>query len=147
MVDSYYETTLALAASAARTADGTGTTFNIDGRRVAYNVVCEFTAKAAAVGDKCDVYVDVLIGSTKWINAIHFTQALGNGTAAATEYAVLLPGSNPATAGDVTVATADLASGKVRSDVFGSSMRARWVVTDAGAHAQSFTFSVTAYAI
>lgn len=133
-----------LAASAARTADGTGTAVVLNGLKTAYIVVCEFTAKATNADDTMDVYVDVLVGA-KWINAIRFTRALGNGTDAATEYAVLCPsGANT----DVTVATADLASAKVRGDAFGSQMRARWDITDGGgAGDPSFTFSVTCYAI
>lgn len=144
MPDSYYESTLTLAASAVRAADGTGTAVDTDGKRVAYMVVCEFTNKATDADDKMDVFVDVLIG-TKWINTIHFTQALGNGTDAQTEYATLAPsGANTI----VTVATADLASGAVRGDAFGSSMRARWDFTEgAGGGAGTFTFSVIAYAI
>ena len=115
----------------------------IAGERVALIFVCEFTAKATDVGDTCDVYVDVSIDGTKWINAIHFTQALGNGTDAATEYAVLIPsGTNTAP----TVATADCASGAVRGDLFGAQYRARWVIVDADANG-TFTFSVTGWAL
>ena len=136
---------LTLASSAARTATaGTnGTAFPLAGIFSRVAVVCTFTAKATEVDDTCDVYVDVLIGST-WINAIHFTRALGNGTDAATEYAILDP-TNPGT--DIVVATADAASAKVRPSLFGSQIRARWVIVDAGGTAASFTFSVTGYAI
>ena len=144
MVDSLYERTIELAASAARTADGTGTAFETDGKRVAYMVVCEFTDKKTDATDKMDVFVDVLIG-TKWVNAIHFTQALGDGTDAQTEYAILVPNGSNTT---VTVATSDLASGAVRGDAFGSSIRARWDFTDGGGGGvATFTFSVIAYAI
>jgi hypothetical protein len=134
-----------LAASAARTdtAGTNGTAYVLSGERIACCIVCEFTAKATAAADTCDVYVDVLIGS-KWINAIHFTQALGDGTDAATEYAVLCPSGTNTT---VTTATADAASGVVRGDVFGSQIRARWVIVDDGADNASFTFSVTGYAV
>jgi hypothetical protein len=145
MTDSIFERTIELAASAARTdtAGTNGTAYELNGKNVAYIVVCEFTAKATDVGDTCDVYVDVLVG-TKWINAIHFTQALGNGTDAATEVAMIAPGGGNTA---VTVVTADAASGVVRPNVFGSSIRARWIIVDAGADDASFTFSVTAYAI
>ena len=144
MADSYYESTITLAASAVRNTDGTGTAVETKGRRKRYMVVCEFTNKATDADDKMDVYVDVLVG-TKWINAIHFTQALGNGTDAQVEYAELCPSGANTT---VTVATADLASGAVRGDAFGSQMRARWDFTEgAGGGAGTFTFSVIAYAI
>jgi hypothetical protein len=143
-VTSFPGNLITLAASAARVADGTGTAVLIDGKKVAYIVVCEWTDKKTDATDLMDVFVDVLVG-TKWINAIHFTQAKGDGTDAATEYAVLCPsGANTAP----TVATADLASGAVRGDAFGSQMRARWDFTDGGGGgAATFTFSVTAYAI
>lgn len=139
-----YEARIVLAASAVRAADGTGTAVVLQGRHVAYIVVCEFTNKATDADDLMDVYVDVLVGTT-WINAIRFTRALGNGTDSQIEYAILCPtGSNT----DVTVATADLASGKVRGDAFGEQMRARWDFTEgAGGGAGTFTFSVTAYAV
>jgi hypothetical protein len=134
-----------LAASAARTetAGTNGTAVDVNGKWVAMIVLCEFTAKATDVGDLCDVYVDVLVNAT-WINAIHFTQALGNGTDAAKEYAVLVPGGSNTT---VTTATADLASGAVRGDAFGSQIRARWIIVASGTDDESFTFSVTGYAL
>jgi len=134
-----------LAASAAReaTAGTNGTAFVLNGERTAIIVLCEFTAKATDVGDTCDVYVDMLVNAT-WINAVHFTQALGNGTDAAKEYAVLVPSGSNTT---VTTATADLASGAVRGDAFGSQIRARWVIVASGTDDESFTFSVTGYAL
>ena len=134
-----------LAASAAReaTAGTNGTAVNVDGKWVAMIVLCEFTAKATDATDTCDVYVDVLVNAT-WINAIHFTQALGNGTDAAKEYAVLCPSGGNTT---VTTATADAASGVVRGDAFGSQIRARWVIVNTGTDDESFTFSVTGYAL
>lgn len=134
-----------LAASAARTdtAGTNGTAVTINGKWVFMNILCEFTAKGTDATDTCDVYVDVLIGST-WINAIHFTQALGNGTDAAKEYATLGASSSNTI---VTTATADLASGAVRADCFGSQIRARWVIVDTGTDDASFTFSVIGYGI
>lgn len=147
MTDSFAERTFTLAASAARTADGTGTAVETNGKSVIYMVVCEFTDKKTDASDKMDVFVDVLVGSL-WVNAIHFTQALGNGTDAQKEYACLIPGSNPTAAGSVADFSSDLTSGKVRHDAFGSSMRARWDFTDGGdGGVASFTFSVIAYAL
>jgi hypothetical protein len=144
MTDSFAERTITLAASAVRAADGTGTAVATKGKTAIYMVVCEFTNKATDVDDTMAVYVDVLVGTT-WINAIRFTTALGNGTDSQVEYAMLVPGGGNTT---VTVATADLASGAVRGDAFGSSMRARWDFTEgAGGGAGTFTFSVICYAI
>lgn len=145
MADSYYEKTLTLAASAARTptAGTNGTAFELDGKLAALMVVCEFTAKGTDATDTADVYVDVLVGAL-WINAIHFTQALGNGTDAAAECAVICPGGGNTA---ITSITADAASGVVRPNLFGSSVRARWIIVNTGAADASFTFSVTAYGI
>jgi len=136
---------ITLAASAARgaTAGTNGTAVAIDGSRRRFIVLIEFTAKATDANDTCDVYVDVLIGST-WINAIHFTQALGNGTDAAKEFAILDP-ANPGTSA-INV-TSDASSGAVRPAAFGSQMRARWVIVDPTGANASFTFSVIAYAV
>jgi len=132
-----------LTASSAKTVDGIGDAVDILGKWDALMVLCEFTLKATEVGDTCDVYVDFLVDAS-WINAIHFTQALGNGTDAQKEYAVIVPrGTNTA----VTEATANLASAAVRGDVFGSKIRARWVIVDVATLGnQSFSFSVTGYA-
>lgn len=129
-----------LKASGAVTAvvGATGTAIDIEGLHdMVY--VCEFTNKATAVNDTCDVYVDYLIG-TKWINAVHFTQALGNGTDAATEYAIS-DSTAPGTA--IIVATTDAVSTAVRPALFGSQVRARWTVVN-GTTA-TFTFSVHGY--
>lgn len=88
------------------------------------------------------MFVDVLgpDGAT-WINAVHFTQQAGNG-AARKEYAVLdreTPGTS------VVNVTADAAAGATRPALFGSQMRARWAIVNAGGGAQSHTFAVTAY--
>ena len=134
---------LTLAASAARTADGTGTAVTGLGWRKRYVVLLDITASATDAADTLDVYVDVSLDGSTWLNAIHFTQQAGDG-AAAKEYAVLDP-SSPGTA---TIAvTSDAASGAVRPSLFGPQMRARWVIADAGTPGdQSHTFSVVAYA-
>ena len=98
-------------------------------------LLCAFTAKATDVGDTCDVYVDVSPdGGTTWLNAVHFTQALGNGTDAATEYAVLYA-NTPGTA--IVVATADAASTAVRPTLFGNALRARWAIVNSGTNDES----------
>jgi hypothetical protein len=134
---------LTLAASAARTP-----TAGTNGDAVAVDhwdkalFLCVFTAKATDVGDTCDVYVDVSPDSgTTWINAVHFTQALGNGTDAASEYAVLYA-NTPGTS--IIVATADAAATAVRPTLFGNRIRARWVIVNSGTADASFTFAVKA---
>lgn len=123
------------------TAGATGTPVVLNGERRKLIFVLDFTGKATDANDTCDVYVDALVGS-KWINAIHFTQVVGNGAAASSEFAVL-DATNPGAV--VVSATADAASGAVRPGVFGSQFRARWVVVDPTGSNASFNFSVTAY--
>ena len=133
-----------LAESAARNdaSDTTGGTVAVDAWERAL-LLCTFTAKATDVGDTCDVYVDVSPdGGTTWLNAVHFTQALGNGTDAATEYAVLYA-NTPGTA--IVVATADAASTAVRPTLFGNALRARWAIVNSGTNDESFTFGVKAF--
>src|SRR3990170_1414007 len=134
-----------LAASAARTvvAGATGTPVVFNGGRRRFVVLLDITASATEAGDTLDVYVDVLIGAT-WINAIHFTQQAGNGSAKK-EFAILDPAAPGAVVIDVTT---DAASGVARPAAFGSQMRARWTVGEANANANaSHTFSVTWYAV
>jgi hypothetical protein len=134
---------LALLGSAARTATaGTnGTAVKIPAR-LAFAIVLEFTDKAADADDTCDVYIDMLVGDT-WVNAIHFAQALGNGTDASKQYALLLPSADAA----VLDVSADAAPGVVRPNVIGSQIRVRWVIVDPTSANATFTFSVSAWAI
>ena len=99
------------------------------------------TATAGVAGDTLDVYVDVLgpDGAT-WLNAVHFTQVAGN-SAAIKHYAILAPSSPAATTFDVTT---DCAAGVTKPYVWGTEMRGRYTLVDAGAHGQSVTFGLTA---
>lgn len=136
----YGGTPLVLAASAPRSASGTGDTVVVEGWRRAM-IINPILASATDAGDTLDVYVDVSPdGGVTWVNAVHFTQQAGNG-AARTQIAVL-DTSNPGTS--VVTVTSDAAAAAVRPSVFGNALRARWVVADANANA-SHTFAVTAY--
>lgn len=136
------EITLAAATARTDTASTNGDTIAVDAWERAL-LLCAFTAKATDVGDTCDVYVDVSPdGGTTWLNAVHFTQALGNGTDAASEYAVLYA-NTPGV--DTVVATGDATAAKVRPALFGNALRARWTIVDAGTDNASFTFSVKAF--
>jgi hypothetical protein len=133
-----------LAASAARTptAGTNGDTVLVDPWERLLALV-EFTAKATDTGDLCDVYLDVSPdGGATWINAAHFTQALGDGTDAASEYVVLYA-NTPGTAG--IAATSDANSGAVRPTIFGNAIRARWIIVNSGTANASFTFKVRAF--
>jgi hypothetical protein len=116
--------------------------FNPYGERSRFLFLLDLTAAANLVGDTLDVLIDALApdGAT-WLNALHFPQCLGNG--GAKKYFAILDAANPGTACfDVT---ADAAVNTVRPALFGASFRTRYTI--AGGGAQSFTFSVSAYAI
>jgi hypothetical protein len=131
-----------LAASAARTAGANGSAVLALGRFKRWVVVLDITASATDAADTLDVYIDVSLDGTTWLNAVHFTQQAGNGTARK-EFAVLDP-SNPGTS--VVNVTSDATSGAVRPALYGAQMRARWAIVDAGTLGnQSHTFSVVAY--
>lgn len=134
---------ITLLASAARVVGANGAAVSVGSWRSAL-VLCDITVSATAAGDTLNVFIDVLgpDGAT-WLNAAHFTQQAGTG-AARKEYLVL-DRVAPGTA--VIDATSDAAAGAVRPALFGSTLRARWAIVDAGGHAQSHTFSVTAYAL
>lgn len=134
--------TITLFSSATRTgavSNSAGTTFNIDAAERML-VLLALTASAGAAGDVLDVYVDVSLDGTTWLNAIHFTQLAGN-AAAMSAYAILDP-TTPGTAPIVT--TSDAGSGVVRPSAFGRYIRGRYTLVDAGAHGQSMTFSLKA---
>lgn len=133
---------ITLHASAAETASANGTPVTGLGWRKRYLIVLDVTAAASLGTDTLDAYVDVSIDGAKWLNAAHFAQILGNG-GAKTRFAVL-EATSPGTS-DLD-ATADAAAGTVRPTMSGlPQMRARWAI--AGGGAQSFTFSLTGWAI
>lgn len=142
-VDLVQGESIVLAASAARTANGNGTSVFVGGERKRFIVVNAITVSATDAGDTADIYVDFSLDDTTWYNAVHFTQQAGNG-AARTEYAVLDPSAPGTSAIDVTT---DAASGVVRPSLFGPYIRARWALADGGGADTSHTFSVIAYAI
>ena len=110
-------------------------------KRIAFGIVLEFTNKATDVTDTCDVFIDMNVDGT-WVNAVHFTQVLGNAADASKQYAQLMLGVAYTTI-DVT---ANAVSGEIRPNVMGSQMRARWTIVDPGAGAASFTFSLKVFA-
>jgi hypothetical protein len=131
-----------LAASAVRTstAGTNGTTFAVPSHYKRWIVLLNITASAHETADYLDVYVDVSLDASKWLNAIHFTQHDGDAAAAA-EYAILDPAA-PGTA--VIAVTSDATEGVVRPSAWGLYMRARWVIAEAGGDTDaSHTFSVT----
>lgn len=107
-------------------------------------ILLVLTDAAAAAGDTLDCYVDTSYdGGTTWLNAVHFTQILGNGADSISIVAVLDPGGAPGTA--VVATTSDASAGAVRPTLFGNALRLRHVIADGGAHGQSFTFGATVF--
>jgi hypothetical protein len=138
--------TLVLFASAARGAGvaQTGTAAEVYGERSRFVALLDVTAAATEVTDTLDVYVDVLApDAATWLNAIHFTQVLGNG--GAKKFFAVLDPSNPGTA--VIDVTSDAAAAAVRPALFGPQYRGRYTIVDAGGAAAGFTFSLRLYAV
>jgi hypothetical protein len=132
-----------LGAVAGAVVDSLGTAVNFAGERRRIIVLLNATVCDTDAGDHLDVYIDFLVSGTTWVNGGHFTQL--DGTSAATQEFMVFDASNPGTA-SINV-TADAAETVVRPAVFGSQIRARWTVTEAGAVDSSFTFAVTGYAV
>ncbi len=131
--------TLLTSAARGATAGTNGTAIPIYAERLIYTWLLDVTAAATDVTDTLDVYIDTLIDAT-WINAVHFTQVLGNG-GAKKFFATTMPEN----LGISTDITSDCAVGITRG-IVGSEWRARWVIIDPGAGAASFTFSLIGYA-
>jgi hypothetical protein len=137
--------TLVLKPSAAQTAGTTGAGIQIteDEDSFASAVfILDVTAAATAAGDTLDVYVDLSPDGSSWVNAIHFTQVLGNG-GAKKEIAKLTAGELNDPDAVWTVA-ADAASGVVRNTGLMPFVRYRSAITDATTDDASFTYSLVA---
>jgi hypothetical protein len=137
--------TLVLFASAARGAgvNQAGTAVEVYGERSRFLALLDVTAAASEGTDTLDVFVDVLApDAATWLNAVHFTQVLGNG--GAKKFFAVLDPSNPGTA--VIDVSADAAAAAARPALFGPQLRGRYTVVDGGGVAASFTFSLRLYA-
>jgi len=102
----------------------------------------DITASATEAGDTLDVYLDVSLDGSTWLNAVHFPQQAGNGAAA--KYFAVLDPSSPGTS---TVAvSSDASAGTVRPALWGPYLRARWAIADVTTVGNaSHTFSLVAY--
>lgn len=101
--------------------------------------VLDVTDADAASGDKLDVYIQAKLDDNNWVDIVHFTQVLGNGSDDLTHIAKIGAGLAE-TQFEVGAA---LASGAIRN-LLASSLRTKYVIIDGGAHTQSFTFSISA---
>jgi len=103
-----------------------------DAQQYSFKRACfllDVTASGGHAGDTLDVYVDVLgPDGTTWLNAVHFTQIAGN-SAAIQHYAILDSTNTAATTFNVT---SDCAAGVTKPYLFGSQIRPRWTMVDAG---------------
>lgn len=129
--------------SGAQTASATGDSILLTNSFSSALFVLDVTAAATDVGDLLDVYIDFSGDGTSWINAIHFTQVLGNGGAKKEMAKVnndLL--ENPDAV--ITIAT-DCASSVVRNTGVLPYVRYRSAITDVGTDDASFTYSVKGF--
>jgi hypothetical protein len=106
--------------------------------------ILDVTAAATAADDTLDVYIDFSPdGGLTWINAIHFTQVLGNG-GAKKEIAKINANTGLATATAPLNIAADAASGAVRNISLFEDVRYRAVIVDVDTDNASFTYSLKA---
>ena len=145
MSSSLYEG-VALVASAARTATGNGDSVRLlerlGGGRQNVNGVSltlDLTNAATDAADTLNVFVQTKSDGTNWVDVVHFTEVLGNGSNALRYYSKVAAGTDDLEFEDGTA----LASGSVRH-LLGIEWRARWAIVDSGNADQTFTFSVTA---
>lgn len=131
-----------LAASASRTVtSGTNlTAVTIPPAASRAIVALSITSSATDADDTLDVYIDVSYdGGSTYVNAVHFPQQAGNGSAA--KYFAVLDPSNPGTS---TIAvTSDASAGAVRPALWGTHMRLRYVIADVSTQNAAHTFSST----
>jgi len=126
---------VALQASAVQTATGQSAAVKLPYEFKAVTFELDLTAAATVVGDTLDVTIQTKVDQVNWIDACHFTQAVGNG-GAKRFLTTLATGINQAM---YEVGTA-LTAGSVRN-VWGDEYRVSWVIAGVS---PSFTFSVWA---
>lgn len=140
---------LELRASSAQAAPATvtGTTIKVDQDAAPFTeaeFILDVTAAATEAADTLDVYVDFSPdGGTSWVNAIHFTQVLGNG-GAKKELAKINANTGLGTPTAPLSIAADAASGAVRNISLFECVRYRSVSVDATTDNGSFTWSLKA---
>jgi hypothetical protein len=138
---------MTLLASAARTQGGTA--LFPDGALVPFRradaiaLLLDVTVAATAAGDLLDVFLQYSPDGTNYDDFIRFTQVLGNG--GAKQYVALwsrdVAVTSPLHARQDGAMAAGVNHGPI---VLGVAPRIKWVITDGGAHNQSFTFSLAA---
>lgn len=133
-----FDRTTALLASAARTANSTGSDeVKLPDAPNGYAFLLDITAAATDAGDTLDVWVQTRIDDT-WVDVAQFTQHAGNGGAA--KYVCKIA----AGLAETTFTVAALATPGAVRNILGDGYRVRWTITDAGTDNASFTFAVDA---
>ena len=136
--------TVPFKALAAQTASTTGDAVRLSKDYSEAIFVLNVTALATAVGDTLDVYIDVSPDGETWFNSTHFTQQVGNGSAAKIA-AKVTKGGDFADPDAVLAITSDAAAGVVRQLGIMPYIRYRSVIVDADTDNASFTYSLDGY--
>ena len=128
----------ASAAQTVGTETGSAIKFQKNWHQVTF--ILDITALATEVDDTLDIYIDTSYdGGVSWVNVGHFSQALGNGSAA--KHVMLV---HEAVNSEIDV-TSDVAAGSVRNLALGDRIRYRGVVVDPTGSNGSFTYSIKAF--
>lgn len=136
--------TVVLKSLAAQTASTTGDAVRLPASYEEAIFVLDVTNADTDATDTLDVYIDVSPDGVTWFNSTHFTQILGNGSAAKIA-AKVTKGGDFADADAVLAITSDAAAGVVRQLGIMPFIRYRSVVVDAVADDATFTYSLTAH--
>lgn len=131
-----------LLASAAQTATSTGETAVRLPVADAYAFILDLTNAATDVDDTLDVFIQTRVddgGGANWLDVVHFTQILGNGSNTLQFVSKI---SRSLATVEYEVGSA-LGAAAVRN-ILGDEYRVRFAIVDPGDADQTFTFSVTA---
>jgi len=129
-------TVLAATTTAAGAVDTAGSAVPLPSMVNALVFILNVTAAATDAADTLDVGIETKLDGSNWVDAVAFTQVLGNG-GALKHIAKIEAGTAQAMFKD-----AALAAGSTRN-LLGDEWRVTWVQVDADSDA-SFSFSVTA---
>lgn len=126
----------------AQTDSATGGELQVEGNYSEAVFILDVTALATETADKLDVFIDVSPDNgTTWLNAVHFTQLSGDGSATK-EVAKITKGVALNDPDAVLAVTSDAASGVTRNLFIGNKWRYRSTITDATTDNASFTYSL-----
>jgi hypothetical protein len=127
---------LATITSVAGAVTATTTGVTLPSSMNAVSFVLDVTAAATDAGDTLDVKVQTLLGGAVWVDAVHFTQVLGNGSALKHVAKIM------ADTAQAMFADGALGAGSVRH-LMGDEWRVHYTQVDGDSNG-SFTFTVNA---